>query len=367
LSASLFSTPRRTLNNASQISLLLALIWLTLLGTATGRSQAVGDPIPRITCPAGYQATLYASGLSSPDGLAFSPSGQLYVAEEGSGRISRIGVGGNVTPVLGGLTNPEGIAFDDIGNLYVVEDAQAGRVIKMATDGMTTTLAADRDAPEGIAWSAGGNLYFTESNAEFAPGPSEFRTRVTLLPPGGPPAVKRTDSLPRSYSGITIGPGGLLYVANEAAGVVTNEGIVTVDPATGARAVFARDLVAPEGLRFSAGGGFPLYVAEENNDAGRLRQVAADGSHTLLCDGFFSIEDVAVDGAGQLYISEDGSGSIILITPPANVTPTPTSMSTPTPTRTPTTTPTSTRTPTTTPPAGVTPAPVLLPAILKQP
>jgi hypothetical protein len=37
----------------------------------------VGDPLPRIICPAGYEAFVYAAGLSSPHGLAFSPDGVL--------------------------------------------------------------------------------------------------------------------------------------------------------------------------------------------------------------------------------------------------------------------------------------------------
>jgi hypothetical protein len=35
----------------------------------------VGDPLARIQCPADFTATIYAEGLSSPDGLAFSPTG----------------------------------------------------------------------------------------------------------------------------------------------------------------------------------------------------------------------------------------------------------------------------------------------------
>jgi hypothetical protein len=66
-----------------------------------GSHLAVGDPIPRIQCPPGYTATLYAQGLSSPDGLAFSPSGVLHVAEETAGRGSRIGPGGGITTVAG--------------------------------------------------------------------------------------------------------------------------------------------------------------------------------------------------------------------------------------------------------------------------
>jgi hypothetical protein len=122
-----------------------------------------------------------------------------------------------------------------------------------------------------------------------------------------------TDTL-SSYAGITMGLDGLLYVTNEASGLITNASIFSVDPDTGARALFASDLLAPEGLRFGDGG-FPLYVAEEDtgDGRGRLSRVEAGGSHVPFCSGFYTVEDVILDEAGRLYVSEDGSGSIIVI------------------------------------------------------
>jgi sugar lactone lactonase YvrE len=283
-------------------------------GATVGR--AVGDPVPRIQCPTGYTATIYAEGLSSPDGLAFSPSGVLHVAEETAGRVSRVESEGSATPVLSGLAKPEGIAFDNAGNLYVVEDVQGGRLVKMATDGITTTLATGLDAPEGVVWGADDDtLYITESNVEFASFPQDPpRTHVTAVSPhSGLTTRILTDTL-SSYAGITIGPAGLLYVTNEASGVVTNASIFTVDPDTRTRSLFASNLVAPEGLRFGDGG-FPLYVAEEGtgDDTGRLSRVEAGGSHAPFCTGFYSIEDVVLDEDGRLYVSEDGSGSLIVI------------------------------------------------------
>ena len=70
--------------------------------------SAVGDPLPRIQCPPGYTARVYAEGLSSPDGLAISPAGILHVAEERAGRVSRIDAAGNVTPVLDRAEQPRG-------------------------------------------------------------------------------------------------------------------------------------------------------------------------------------------------------------------------------------------------------------------
>jgi alkaline phosphatase len=292
---------------------------------STTAISAVGDPVPRIQCPAGYTATICAEGLSSPDGLAFSPSGMLYVAEETAGRVSRIESNGSVTPVISGLANPEGIAFDNTGNLYVVEDVQEGRLVKRATDGMTTTLATDLDAPEGVVWASDGTLYITESNVEFASIPPDLpRTRVTAVSPLGEVTRILTDTLYWSYAGITMGSNGLLYVTNEASGVITHgvethDSIFAVDPATPTtRTLFASNLVTPEGLRFAANGEFPLYVVEEDtgSSAGLLVRVEANGTHVPLCTGFYSIEDVIQDEDGRLYVSEDGSGSVIVIEPP---------------------------------------------------
>jgi hypothetical protein len=72
----------------------------TVTGGAPGAPYGVGDPLPRIQCPQGYTATVYAEGLSSPDGLAFSPAGILHVAEEPAGRVSQVGPTGRITPII---------------------------------------------------------------------------------------------------------------------------------------------------------------------------------------------------------------------------------------------------------------------------
>jgi alkaline phosphatase len=289
----------------------------------TEPAKTIGDPLPRIQCPPGYVAKIYAEGLSAPDGLAFSPTGLLHVAEETTtGQVGRIESGGTVTPILAGLDHPEGIAFDNAGNLYVVEDVPGGRLLKMAPDGTTTTLATDLDAPEGVVWTADGTIYLTESDLQgLVAGTvtsSDYRTRVTAVSSvGGVTTPTLVSTLPWSYAGITLGPDGLLYVTNEASGIGTTNSIFTVNPTTGTRTLFASDLISPEGLRFAANGGFPLYVAEEDTGggAGRISRVEADGSHSPFCTGFYSIEDVITDATGRLYVSEDATGLIIVIEP----------------------------------------------------
>jgi sugar lactone lactonase YvrE len=304
-----------------------------------GRSPAsvLGTVLPRIQCALGYTATVYVTGLASPDGLAFNPDGVLYVAEESGGRVSRVGADGTITPVLAGLRNPEGIAFDDAGNLYVVEDIGAGRLIKRTPEGMTTTLAVNLEAPEGVAWGPDDLVYVSESNLQFETNPLEVHSRIAAVSSSGvvsriitsTPSIVGNNVTFWSYAGLVFGSDGLLYVANELSGregslgsftLFTTDSVFTVDPVSRSRALFASGLVVPEGLCFSTGGRFPLYVAEEDigGGAGRLSRIASDGSRLTMCTGFLSIEDVAVF-QGALYVSEDGSGLIIQIKPTRQV------------------------------------------------
>jgi sugar lactone lactonase YvrE len=299
---------------------------LASAGPQAWQPRVIGEPLPRIVCPEGYEAFLLASGFASPDGLAFDPDGFLHVAEEGAGRVSRIDPAGTVTFVLSGLTSPEAIAFDPRGSLYATEDVQNGRLVRVDPDGGQVILTEGLDAPEGAVWSPDGHLYITESNAQFVENlPWDVVTGIRRISPEGTATTVLTDTLLWSYSALALGADGNLYVGNDASNELLTDSIFRVDPSTGQRALFASGLLATEGLAFSPGGVFPLYAVEENlgGGQGRLSLIGADGSHAPLCTGFATIEDVAVDAAGNLYVSEDRSGWIVQILVPDLVVPPP--------------------------------------------
>lgn len=71
----------------------------------------------------------WSTGLTSPSGLAFSPAGELYVAEE-NGRVSRLAADGTPTVLAEGLGAAREILFLDAHNL-LVSDRKGGAVWKV--------------------------------------------------------------------------------------------------------------------------------------------------------------------------------------------------------------------------------------------
>jgi len=140
--------------------------------------------------------------LSQPVALVLDSAGDLYVADQGNGRIRRVDAatglittiaGNNLSHVLPGIWDggpatsayfpkPSGVAIDQVGNLYV-SDATSNRIRLIdAATGIITTLAGNGvpgfagdtgpstsalvNQPAGLAVSASGALYFADAGNE---------------------------------------------------------------------------------------------------------------------------------------------------------------------------------------------------------
>ncbi len=136
-----------------------------------------------------------AAALYDPSGVAVDAENNIYIADDGNGRIRKIIPNGQITTVAGTgsfgfggdggpatkatFSGPIAVAVDLAGNLYIA-DAGNGRIRRVALDGTITTVAgtgadsgdlgdgglainARLSAPNGVAVDPAGNLYIADT------------------------------------------------------------------------------------------------------------------------------------------------------------------------------------------------------------
>lgn len=130
----------------------------------TSCKQVVGgtdSKVTQITMSGSFStyATMNAGGFGAY-GLAFDPSGNLYVAGFGNSRVFKVTSTGSVSTVATypTIAAPQDVACDAQGNAYVSSAADK-KVVKIASDGTTSTLATLSNAPYGVAVDSSGNVY----------------------------------------------------------------------------------------------------------------------------------------------------------------------------------------------------------------
>src|SRR5207248_493226 len=87
---------------------------------------------------------------------ALAASGNLFEADFGTGTIFKFAPDGTKTTFASGLSSPTGLAFDSSGNLFEA-DFGTGTIFKFAPDGAKTTFATGVGEPGALAFDASGN------------------------------------------------------------------------------------------------------------------------------------------------------------------------------------------------------------------
>ncbi|GEM_PF-5051319 len=234
--------------------------------------------------------------FNGPSRVAVDGAGDLYVSDNNNNAIRKIDAStdqvSTVVAANGGLNSPMGIVADGSGNLYVADSVnRVIRKIVIATGAMTT-LAGQF----GISGSANG----TGTAASFA--------RPYGLAADGSGNLYVTDRNNHTIRKIVIATGVVTTLAGTAGTSGSTNG-------TGAAATFD----SPYGV--AADGSGNLYVTDNDNHTIR-KIVIATGAVTTLAgtagtsgstDGtsaaatFDSPKDVALDGSGNLYVSDSGN------------------------------------------------------------
>lgn len=135
------------------------------------------NSIVRIT-PTGVKSTA-VSGVSGVTGLAFGPTGLLFATAANSGTVMRYNLTINASIVYAsGLSSPFGLAFDSAGNLYV-SNFTGNTITKITPDQNKANVVTGLTGPQGLTFDRTGNLYvadFGSNNVYRYSPPSGTRT-----------------------------------------------------------------------------------------------------------------------------------------------------------------------------------------------
>ena len=308
----------------------------TFAGTGVGGFSGDGGP-----------AT--SAELNGPGGLAVDGAGSLYIADTSNNRVRKVSSSGTITTVAGTGTrgssgdggpateadfvDPSGVALDGSGDLYIAETG-TGHIRKVDGSGTVTTVAVANflDHPFGMSSDGSGNIYIADPTAQLVRKLDASNTLTTVAgTPGncsfsgdGGPATAAALCGP---FGVAADDSGTVYIAdsnNNRVRMVDGSGTITTvagngdlgfsgdgGPATSAELGYLR------GVAVDASGN--LYIADSSNNrvrmvdgSGTITTVAGTGTEGFSGDGgpATSAEldgpvGVALDGSGNLYISDE--------------------------------------------------------------
>jgi sugar lactone lactonase YvrE len=228
-------------------------------------------------------ALVPSSGLAAP--------GDLYMTDLVS-TIYKFAQDGTKTTFASGLNKPYGLAFDGSGNLFVA-DSGSGALVKFLPDGSRTTFAGALNVPIAVAFDRTGNMFV----AEFG------ENRILKFSPGNPTTIFAS-GLSRP-SALACDKAGNLYEADFLSGAILKF------TAAGTKSTFTSGLSEPVALAFDSAGN----LFETNRGTATIFKFTPDGTRTTFTSGLSAPEGLAFDSAGNLFVADSGSGTIFIFTP----------------------------------------------------
>ncbi|MGD0548513.1 MAG: NHL repeat-containing protein, partial [Terracidiphilus sp.] len=272
-------------------------------GTGSALGSAMVFPVTLQASPG--QVGLQSAVLTATD-TATSDTGWATIYVVGQGPMLTLDPGA-WNPYTTGFTAPYSVSVDNNGDLAVADEG-AGKVFELVNNTSTwVSIGTGFAAPSATAFDANGNLYiadFTNNNVieipnvagVLAPASQSVLVADTVL--FGGTALSKP-------SGLTVGPDGVLYIAD-----LGNKRVVTFNLASGDTAVRVTGLTNPWGL--AVDGANSLYVA--NTGGGNVLVYSGGGVVTTLTPaGVTKPWGVVVDPSGSVIISDRVTGNIVRV------------------------------------------------------
>lgn len=272
------------------------------------------EPMGKIWVFKNGKPSEYAADLLLPAGIAFQPGTlDLYVSHRASnveGQITKLAPDGKRTIIVGGLSccysnrehQPNGIAFSPSGILYLALGGQSdhgerfidpmeGGILRISPDGLDVRKYADgMRNPYDLAFDSNGQLWATDNGADF--GPPEELNRVIDGGHYGWPYYENCDFCPAKPEGLLVIPPYADFIPHS----------------------------TPVGLTAYTGGQFPpqyfdnIFVALWNPSpwSGIVR-VTGENRYETFATGMRSPIDIVVAPDGALSVAEFWSGIVYRI------------------------------------------------------
>lgn len=271
------------------MTLLRTLATAGVLAAAAISSAAIATPGTASASPA-MPEKLWA-GFSSPVGMAFDAAGNLFVAEWGAGRVSRIDPAGNRSTFADGLSGPSGLAVGRDGAIYVASYSR-DEVYRFTPTGERSVHVTGLATPAGLSFDKAGRLLIANR-----------RTNQILTVTGNGDLEPVIEGLQTPVGAVQTPDKG--YVVSNIGGGVT--------------------ILRPDGARIEAGGAFGtpgpgvamtkdgrVFVVDYGGTT--VREILPDGQSRAIADGLRSPVGlvVAPDGA-SLLTAAWGDGTIYRI------------------------------------------------------
>lgn len=323
----------------------------------TGVTGFSGDGGPAVNAKLGA-----GPGTGATLTVGIDKDGQLLIVDGGNKRVRKVNAAGTINTVAGGGSVPSGdggpatsaqlfpgnVAVDGAGNMYI---SQGASIRKVNTSGIINTIAGNGlpgDTGDGgnataaqiycqdLTVDAAGNVYFTDPLHSVIRKIDTAGIITTIAGTGqsgysgdgGPAAAAKL----QLSQGITIDSVGNLYFADNAAYVrkISTDGTISTIAGNGS------GIPTGDGGPAKAAGMAPRWIAVDSGgnvfvaDAGtnRIRKINTSGIITTYAGGnlntgtgngdggpasgavFTGITSIAVDPAGNLYVSDAGADRI---------------------------------------------------------
>ncbi|MDP9038031.1 MAG: Ig-like domain repeat protein [Acidobacteriota bacterium] len=291
----------------------------------------------------GAATALAATGLGNPGQVAVTQSGTVYIADPTNNRVVVLPAGGAQTTVGTGLKSPMGVAVDASGNVYIT-DTGNNRVVKVPVDGGGSQVTLGGivatgspayvgytfNSPQGVAVDARGNVYVADTGngkvVEIPVHPALGGATPLLQYAGAPALVSPVAVTVDSSGNIFVADPGLFQILEIPAGGGDAQTLIANGPGLKgfqAHAAAVGVYRAPSGVAVDAAGN--LYVSDSSSNTVFMQPAGTGPGGSTVTLNFTGLNlagtapavnsfkggSIAMDANGNLYLADSGNNRVL--------------------------------------------------------